>query len=159
MSIVHLHLLLNHFPIVGAVLGAMLIALAWLRRSTDLGKAAMGLFVLLGVLSIAVFLTGEPAEEAVEALRGISESMIERHEDAALFATIGMTVAGVLSLVGLGVFRGRPLPRWVMPAMFGMSLGAAGLMGYAANIGGMIRHTEIATDGAVDLRRIDDDRQ
>src|SRR5688500_9804157 len=118
MSTVHVHLILNHFPIVRAVLGVLLIGLAWLRRSNALGKAAMGLFVLLGILSIVVFLTGEPAEEAVEALPGISESLMEQHEEAALIATIGMSVAGMLSLVGLSLYRGRPLARWIAPALF-----------------------------------------
>jgi uncharacterized membrane protein len=161
MSIVHLHLILNHFPIVGAVLGVLLLGVAWLRRSDDLGKAAMGLFVLLGMLSVVVFLTGEPAEEAVEALPGISESLMERHEEAAVVATIGMSVAGVLSLVGLGLYRGRPLARWVTPAMLVVALGAAGLMGYTASLGGMIRHTEIHAVGRPDIRRVDvgrDDR-
>ena len=143
MNTIHLHLLLNHVPIVGALLGVFLVGVAIVRRSDELGKVALGTFVFLGAVSVVVFLTGEPAEELVEKLPGFSESLTERHEEAALVATIVMGVVGALSLIGLGAFRKRALPRWVTPALLLFALGATATMGYAANLGGQIRHTEI----------------
>ena len=143
MNTVHLHLLLNHVPIIGAVLGVLLVGVAIARRSDELGKVALGAFVLLGVVSVAVFLTGEPAEDLVEKLPGVSRALTEEHEEAALLATIVMGVVGSLSLIALGAFRKRSLARWVTPALMVLALGATGTMGYAANLGGQIRHTEI----------------
>ena len=143
MNTVHLHLLLNHVPIIGAVLGLLLIGVAIARRSDELGKVALGAFVLLGVVSIAVFLTGEPAEELVEKLPGFSKALTEEHEEAALLATVVMGGVGLLSLIALGAFRKRSLARWVAPALMVLAVGATATMGYAANLGGQIRHTEI----------------
>ena len=143
MSFVHVHLLLNHVPVIGAVLGVLLLAFALARRSDELGKAALGLFALLAAVSAVVFLTGEPAEELVEKLPGFSEALTERHEEAALVATVAMGLTGLFGLTTLVMFRKRPLSRWVTPVALVVSLGASGFMGYAANLGGQIRHTEI----------------
>src|SRR5690242_6902480 len=47
MSITHLHLLLNHAPVVGSVGLVLLLALAGWRHSTELGKVSLGLTVAL----------------------------------------------------------------------------------------------------------------
>jgi uncharacterized membrane protein YeaQ/YmgE (transglycosylase-associated protein family) len=143
MSGVHLHLLLNHLPVIGAVLGVLLLVTAVLRRSEELGRVSLGFFALLAGISLAVFFTGEPAEELVERLPGFSEAITERHEEAALLATIVMGVVGAFALVALGAFRKRPLPRWITPLALLLALAAAGAMGYTANLGGQVRHTEI----------------
>jgi hypothetical protein len=147
MNSIHLHLLLNHVPVIGAVLGLALLCFAYLRRSDEVGKFALGAFAVLGVVSVVVFLTGEPAEQLVEKLPGFSETLTERHEEAALAATIVMGVVGLLSLIALAVFRSRALARWVVPTAVVLALGATATMGYAANLGGQIRHTEIRAGG------------
>jgi uncharacterized membrane protein len=158
MDAIHLHLLLNHVPVIGAVIGVALLAAAWLRRSDELGKAALVLFVALAAISAGVFVTGEPAEELIEQLPGFSETLTERHEEIAEVALIVMVAVGVFSAAGLVAFRTRPLSRWVMPVALILALGAAGLMGYTANLGGMIRHTEIRpTTVAIPDRASDDD--
>ena len=145
MDFTHLHLLLNHVPVIGAVLGVLLLSVALLRRSDELGKAALGLFALLAAAALVVFLTGEPAEELVEKLPGFSHAITERHEDAARVAMIAMGLTGAFCLIALVVIRKRPLARWVTPVALVVSLGTAGVMGYTANLGGQIRHTELRT--------------
>jgi uncharacterized membrane protein len=143
MSSIHLHLLLNHVPVIGSVLGVLLLAAALARRSDELGKAALGLFTLLAAASVVVFFTGEPAEELVEKLPGFSEAVTERHEDVALIAVVVMGLTGLFCLITLAVFRRRPLAGWVTPVALIASLGTVGIMGYTANLGGQIRHTEL----------------
>jgi predicted permease len=106
-----------------------------------------------------VFLTGEPAQDAVEKLPGISERVIDRHEDAARIATIVTAAIGALALGALAVYRRRALPRSVAVFALVGAVGATAFMGYAANLGGQIRHTEItggsvsgAAGGEVDTR-------
>ena len=153
MSSIHLHLLLNHVPVIGTVLGVLLLAVAVARRSDEIGRVALWLFALLAGTSVLVFLTGEPAEELVEKLPGFSEALTERHEEAALVATVVMGLVGLFSLVVLAVFRKRPLARWATPIALIMALGATGAMGYAANLGGQIRHTEIRAASTATLDR------
>ena len=90
-----------------------------------------------------VFFTGEPAEDVVEKLPGFSRAITERHEDAALVSLVAMGLTGLYCLITLVVYRTRPPARWVTPLALVASLGAASVMGYAANLGGQIRHTEI----------------
>jgi hypothetical protein len=150
MSGVHIHLLLNHIPVIGGMFVLALLALALVRRSSELAKIALGFFAVLGAVAVVVFLTGEPAEELVEGLPGVSEGIMERHEELALIATVAMAALGSLSLAALAAFRRRLLPRWVGAAGFALALGVGGLMGYTANLGGQIRHTEIRAGTTVD---------
>ena len=148
MNIAHLHLILNHFPVVGSVIVALLLALALYRRSDELGRAALLLAALVGAVSIAVYFTGEPAEELVERLPGVSEAITEQHEEAALVATIVVAALGALSLVVLGMHRGRrALSRRTTGAALALALVASGVMGYTAFLGGQVRHTEIRPGG------------
>jgi uncharacterized membrane protein len=143
MSTVHLHLLLNHFPVIGAVIGLLLLAFAAWRGGPELLRATFALYVLLGIVAVVVYLTGEPAEEAVEKLPGFSDALLERHEDVALIATVAMGITGALALVALLVQRKRTLPSWAVRGGLVVGVGVVALMGYTANLGGQIRHTEI----------------
>ncbi|HET7228412.1 MAG TPA: hypothetical protein VFJ16_00280 [Longimicrobium sp.] len=149
MSTVHLHLLLNHVPVIGMVIGLFLLAWAVVRRDQGLARVTLGLFAILAVVVLATFLTGEPAEEAVEGLAGVTEGTIERHEEAALLATIALGVLGALSLGALARFRRRPLPHGVSALLLAVALVPAGAMGWAANLGGQIRHSEIRAGAPV----------
>ena len=143
MSLTHLHLLLNHFPVVGTIIGVALLGFAVMRKNTDLTKAALGLFAALGAITVIVYFTGEPAEKAIEKLPGFSEAIIERHEEIALVATVVLSSFGAFALGALAVFRGRSLPRWVTLSSLVLVLASAAVMGYTAMTGGQIRHTEV----------------
>lgn len=146
MSMVHLHLLLNHVPAVGAVLIAALFGIALIRKSSEIAKTALGAAVAVGIVALAVYFTGEPAEEAIEGMAGVSEGIIARHEDAALLATIAAAATGAVALALLAWFRGRPLSRLLAGVSLAGSLVLSGLMAWTANLGGQIRHTEIRAD-------------
>ena len=148
MSLVHLHLLLNHVPVIGTVFVLLVLLLAYWRRSAELGKLALGGLAVVGVMSAVVFLTGEPAEEAVENLAGVSEGMIHLHEDAAMVSLVLAGVLGTLSIGLLWWYRRRELPRAVLGTALVAVLAMSGAMAWTANLGGQIRHTEIRA-GAV----------
>jgi hypothetical protein len=138
----------------GAVFGVLLLAIAVARKSSELGKVAFGFLAFLGVASVIVFLTGEPAEEIVEKLPGFSEAITELHEDVALVATVAMGAVGALALLVLGIVRRRELPRWLAATALVATVAVAGLMGYTANLGGQVRHTEIRAGAAAGNARI-----
>jgi uncharacterized membrane protein len=163
MNTIHLHLLLNHLPVVGSVFAVLLLALALVRRSAELARVSFGFLTLLGAAALIVYLTGEPALDAIEKLPGFSEGIADRHEDAALVATIVTGTVGALALGALLVYRRRGVPRWLTTLGFIAALGSTAIMGYTANLGGQIRHTEIrpgsTTGTAGALRPSDVDRE
>ena len=158
MSIIHLHLLLNHVPVVGMAFVLLILGVALWRQNDGMGRLGLAVMLGLSVITTAVFLTGEPTEEAVEGVVGVSESMIHPHEEAAEASLIATSIVGVLALVALGVYRRRTLPRWVTGAALAAALVASTMLGWTANLGGQIRHTEIGgsvmpSDRHDDVRR------
>lgn len=144
MTATHLHLLLNHAPVFGSVVGLVLLAMAAWRKSEELKKTAFGFFVAVALLAIPVYLTGEPAEETVKTLPGVSNAVVEQHEEAAIAAFTGVILMGVAGLAGLTASRGgRIAPRWFVSTMLGASLIVVTLVGWTAHLGGQVRHSEI----------------
>ncbi|HEU4642452.1 MAG TPA: DUF2231 domain-containing protein [Gemmatimonadaceae bacterium] len=160
MNTVHVHLLLNHFPVIGTIIGLALLAIGWARRNDALVRASLWLFAALALVAVVVYLTGEPAEDAVKHTAGFSDTIAERHEDAALIALIALGAFGVGALGVLWRFRRRAIPRGVAAAALAFALVPAALMGWTANTGGQIRHTEIraGAQGAQPVPRANGDR-
>jgi uncharacterized membrane protein len=140
----HLHLMLNHLPVIGTAFGLGLVGWALLRRSEELKKISLGIFIIVALLAIPAYLTGEPAEELVENLPGVSKTSIEQHEEAAQVAFAGVLIVGVAALGGLLFFRrDKAIPNWLAIIVLVLSLIVFVLMARTANLGGLIRHTEI----------------
>ena len=143
MSLLHMHLLLNHFPVIGTIIVIALFGVAILWRSNSVARVSLGLLASLGAIALLVYFTGEPAEESIEHLPGFSETITERHEEFALAATIVLASVSALALGALLFLRKREIPRWVTLFAFALSLVAGGMMGYTAMLGGQVRHTEV----------------
>ncbi len=149
MNATHVHLMMTHIPVLGSAFGVGLLGWALWRKSAELKKVAMGVFVLASLLAVPVYLTGEPAEHQVKSLPGITKTVIEEHEEAAGAAFTGIVVLGLASLAGLILLRGgKPVPGWFGIPLISAALVVSGLMAWTANLGGQVRHTEIRA-GAV----------
>ena len=152
MNATHLHLLLNHVPVLGTVLGLGLLAFASWRRSEDLKRAALALFVIAALVAIPTYVTGEPAEDTVKSLPGVTHPLIEQHENAAVVAFTGVLALGVVALAGLYWFRRqRQVPAWFGFITLFAALVVSGLMGWTATLGGQVRHTEIRGESTLGL--------
>lgn len=143
MDLHHLHLALNHIPVLGLIFGVAILAYASLRRQDSVVRVAFGLFGASGVGAVAAYLTGEGAEEVVENIAAVPHAVIESHEEMGLIALIAAAVVGGLALIALVVWRTVDIPRWVIGVAFVLAIGAGGVVGYTANLGGQIRHVEL----------------
>ena len=76
MNGAHLHLLINHVPVLGIVFGLLLLVFGWWRKSEEIKKAALGTFVVIAFSAVAAFLTGEPAEDTVKGVSGVIQGAI-----------------------------------------------------------------------------------
>jgi hypothetical protein len=143
MSPAHWHLALNHLPVVGALIAATVLAIGYWRRADTVLRLGAALAIGAALATGPVYLTGEPAEDQVEELRGISAAAIERHEDAAATAAVAVAVLGIAAAACLARYRAGAVPRPAAAALVAIALIATALFGRAANLGGQIRHPEI----------------
>lgn len=152
MTGVQMHLVLNHLPVFGVLFGFVILALALWRRNESWTRLALGVLVVVGITAALAMATGEGAEEAVEHLPGVSESIIHTHEEAAELTALITYALGAGSLIALFAYRRRTLPRVLSVVALVFTIASAGFVAYTAHLGGQIRHTEIragavATDG------------
>ena len=144
MDSTHVHLILNHFPIVGTLIGTLFLLFGVWKKNNSIQQISLATIFLMALFSIPVFLTGEPAEESVEKLPGVIKSLIEEHEEASQIAFWVMMVAGLFSLVGFAMqfMQNKMAKTFVMVTLL-MSIITSGLMARAGYLGGQIRHSEI----------------
>jgi formate hydrogenlyase subunit 3/multisubunit Na+/H+ antiporter MnhD subunit len=136
--------MLNHLPIVGFVLMVPVLVLAIVLRRADYKRAALLGVAAVGILTLPAFWTGEPAEEGIEHLPGVSESLIEAHEEAAELALIlALVTAGIAAASWIATRKSDELLKFAMPVVTIAALGTTGVMAWVGHEGGKIRHPEI----------------
>jgi uncharacterized membrane protein len=149
MNWTHVHLLLNHFPTIGMIIGLGLFVVALAVKSDDLKRGSLVIFFMIALLAIFAFITGTSAKLALENAPGVPKAMIDEHETAAFEALWLMELTGALAWLGLWQFRRLSrLPQGTMAAVLLAGIVTFGLMTRAATIGGEIRHEEIRTGSA-----------
>ncbi len=145
MNPLHLHLLINHIPVLGAFFGCLLMGISLVNGREETRKNAFAFFVFLAILTPFVFLSGEFSEDLAKKLPGVEESRIETHAEAADMALIGIELLGVIAggtwflnffpnSVGL-----RKKMGWVL---FIVAIVVSGWLSWTATTGGRIRHGE-----------------
>ena len=150
MDLTHIHLLLNHFPTIGTIIGGGLFILSLIMRSDDLKRAS--LLVMLGIALIAIptYMSGNGAQDAIKSLPGVSQPLIEAHEGAAFVAIWFMEFTGAFAWLGLWQFRRlKRVPNWNLTVILILTIASFALMTRASNLGGEIRHAEIRTSQEV----------
>lgn len=152
MDLSHIHLLLNHFPTVGTIIGGGLFVVSLIAKSDDLKRASLVVLLGIALLAIPTYMSGNGAQDVIKSLPGVSKSLIEAHEGAALAATGFMLFTGAFAWLGLWQFRRLArVPNWNLAVILVLTLVSFGLMARAANMGGEIRHAEIrASQGTVE---------
>jgi hypothetical protein len=144
MNLAHIHLLLNHFPVIGMLVGLGLFLGALIANSNDLKKAGLLLFLGIALLSIPTYMSGNAAQQVIGELPGISKTLMIKHQNAALLAFLFMEVLGAFSWFGLWQFRRNSrFGTGTVAAILILCVVTVMLMANAANIGGAIRHPEI----------------
>ncbi|MCS7273946.1 MAG: hypothetical protein NZ610_00855 [Candidatus Bipolaricaulota bacterium] len=147
MDAVYLHLVLNHIPVWGTIFGFVLLLVGFIRRSDDLQRAGLITFVVVAVLTIPVYLSGraayEPMEELLEDIDPAAEGFIDQHETAGLIAFLAVLLLGIVALGTLLQWQRAEIARRLVIVSLVLGIIVGGIVGWTANIGGQIRHTEI----------------
>src|SRR5471032_633576 len=117
----HIHLLLNHIPILGSIFASVLLVVAMARGSEELRRLSFIIFVGDALITAPVYFSGSYADHIVNHVAGVVDDLIDPHEWAAEIAAILAGVLGVYALVGLIVYRrAASLPGWF--SMIGLVL-------------------------------------
>ncbi len=144
MDLTHIHLLLNHFPTIGYIIGGGLFVLSLIAKSDHLKLASLVILLGIALIAIPTYMSGNGAADAIKSLPDVSKSMIETHEGAALVAIAFMLLTGGFAWLGLWQFRRLArIPNWNLTVILVLTLVSFGLMARASNLGGEIRHAEI----------------
>ncbi len=151
MDWAHIHIMINHFPVILTVMGAGAVLLAvgrprrgiWLYAAVSLAMAALTV--------IPTYFTGEPAEAALNRPWYVARGAIHTHENAAKVAALLVVLAGLVALVAWRRLVRYPrelrMPGGLRAAVVATSLAAAAAIGYASLLGGRIVHDAPALQG------------
>lgn len=144
MDLAHIHLLLNHFPTIGFLIGGGLFLLSLFMKGNDLKLASLVVLLGIALISIPTYMSGNGAQDVIKNLPGVSKVLIEAHEGSALVAMIFMLLTGAFAWLGLWQFRRLTyVPKWNLGVIVALTVVTFALMTRASNMGGEIRHEEI----------------
>lgn len=144
----HLHLILNHAPIFGSLIGLIIFGLGMFRRNNTLEKTGLVTFIATGIITLPSYFTGEGAEEVAEQFKDASHDIIHEHEELAETALLLMMALAVASMIVLLVMWRSKASNHGMMKSFTLALAAAtfGIMVAVGNSGGKIRRPELRGD-------------
>ena len=66
MNLVHVHLWLNHLPILGTLITLVLFFLSLAFDRDDLKQASLALFVMIALFSIPAYMSGNAAQNQIK---------------------------------------------------------------------------------------------
>ena len=149
MNPAHLHLLVNHFPIIGTYLALpLLVIAAWRRADRGALLAVVLVLAISGATAVAANLTGDPAESRVESLPSVSKHWIDEHSERADYATVVavVTAVGAIGLLAWAMRRGET-PLAGLAVLGFLTTISAGAMAWTGLAGGQIHHGELRAPG------------
>ena len=143
MNFAHLHLILNHLPLLTLPIVMIFLGYSLYKKSEQFKRFSLLMIMLTSVSVLPVFLTGEPAEEVIEKLPGVSKSVVHEHEEFAEIAFVLTLLVSISSLLVLLTYSKPVTAKYGIPLVLIVSVIAISALGYTANLGGKIRHTEL----------------
>ena len=148
MNQAHLHMVFNHFPIIGLFFGIGILAFGIFKKHTILVNTAYVMFIFCMIMAKATMMTGEGAEEMAEEL-GLSHDLIHTHEEFAETYMKALYVLGIVSILGLVANIKKHSKALIISfIVMILAIGSAALSKSVGTSGGEIRHTEIRENTA-----------
>lgn len=144
MNDAHLHLIVNHFPIIGTIFGFGILLLGLILGNTTLKNTAYSIFILAALFGLASMATGDGAEEMVADMPDIGKQIIHEHEEIAEKLALLLDVLGVVSILGLFLnYKKHAKAKLVSYLALVIASVAVFVAQQVGTSGGEIRHSEI----------------
>ena len=147
MNDAHLHMVLNHFPIIGTILGLGILITGMILKNNSVKNTAYVLFIVAAVFAAFSMGTGEGAEEMVEDMPTVGKQIIHEHEEMAEKLAVVLYVLGVISLGGL-LLSYLKNTKAKMLSYVALVVAVVGVFfaQQTGTTGGEVRHTEIRSN-------------
>lgn len=149
MNEAHIHMLVNHFPIIGLFFGLGVLLFGVVKKNLTLKSTAYVMLIICVIFGQLAMMTGDKAEHFVEDLPGFTHKIIHEHEEAAEAFMIPMYILGLVSIVGLyAQSKKLSFEKWISYLALVLGVVCIFLSKNAGTTGGEIRHTEIREKGS-----------
>lgn len=143
----HLHLLFNHFPIMGSFFGLIVLVSGMALGNTMVKRTGLSLLILSALFTLPTFFTGEGAEEIVERLPGITHDIIHEHEEMAELSLWLAELMGIIAAITLFMdIKKHEYTKIFFVLTLAANIVCIGSMVRTGNSGGGIRRPEIRSD-------------
>lgn len=150
MNEAHFHLVVNHLPIVGVLIGFLVLVAGYIFKNPQVKNVSLGIFIFSAFASAAAFYSGEGAVDVVENISGISETLMHEHEEyAELFFTMTLILGGVSALTAFFGYMKFSFAKYGFIVVLLLSITAIVLSGYVGTSGGEITHLEIRKEANI----------
>ena len=147
MNAAHLHLMVNHFPIILPIVGIIVMLIGLLFKSEAVKRTAYFIFIVTAIGAFFVMSTGEGAEEMVKVSKEFSEKFIHEHEEIAEVFVIWTYVLAIISAIGfiLSLKLSKFSDAFTMLTLL-VAISTLYFARRTATTGGEIRHLEIRSN-------------
>lgn len=144
MNDAHLHMVVNHFPIIGIILGFGVLIAGIVFKNDSVKNTAYSLFIVGAIFAAISMATGEGAEEMVEDMPSVGKQIIHEHEEMAEKLAIVLYLLGVVSIAGLYT-NIKKHSQAKLVSFLALTIAAVGIFlgKQTGTTGGEVRHTEI----------------
>jgi uncharacterized membrane protein len=144
MNDAHLHMVVNHFPIIGTIFGLGILIVGIFMKHTVIKNVAYIIFVVAAIFAAVSMSTGEGAEEIAEKLPSVTDQIIHEHEEMAEKLAFVLYSLGAISLLGL-YLNFKSHTKEVVVSYIALVVAIIGVFfgKQTGTTGGEVRHTEI----------------
>jgi hypothetical protein len=140
----YIHVVLNHLPIYGTILGALALVISLVLRSRTAQITALIITLIASASAYPVLVSGQRAYKVIRnASDDAGQEALDEHMDRAEKTIIAFYLLALLSLAGLLVpikWPSAGVPLTAITLL--LALFCFGLSIYIAQAGGQVRHSE-----------------
>jgi hypothetical protein len=140
----YIHVMLNHLPIYGTMLGALALGISLLLRSRAAQITALVITLIAGASAYPVLVTGQRAYKTIRSMADdTGAEALDEHMDRAEKTIGAFYFLAVLALAGLLVPIKWPKAGLPLAAVtLAVAIICSGIAVYIAQAGGQVRHAE-----------------
>jgi hypothetical protein len=142
MNAAYIHLLTNHFPIIGLCFTVPIMVSSFIWKSQAIRRLSFALTVITALITIPAYNSGEGAEQLIKPLHR-DHTALEMHEHSAEPAYWLIEAAGLLGLIGLATSLKKETSMPLFLLLLLVNSVATIQVANLSHLGGLISHPEI----------------